>query len=298
MHVEFMRYFIVLSLLMLALSPLAATGSEPDHAFNARISALEISSGGRIGLSVIGMDGSRLLAHREDERFALCSTFKILLAASILARVDANHESLQRTLAFTSADLLDYAPITRANLAAGKMNIAELNAASIQYSDNTAANLLLGASGGPAALTRYLRSIGDSVTRLDRNEPTLNTNLVDDPRDTTTPAAMSATLRTLLAGSRLSPASSEQLKLWMFGNTTGNHKLRAGFDPDWIIGDKTGSCDNGGSNDVAIVYPRGMQPFIISVFHTSSNAVNSEKNALLAEVARITRTALQVTRAR
>ena len=292
-HVEIMRYSIVLSLLMLAASPLGATGSEPVNAFGARISALEISSGGRIGVSVVGTDGSRLLAHRQDERFALCSTFKVLLAASVLARVDANQETLERTLAYSSADLLDHAPITKANLAAGKMTIGELNAASIQYSDNTAANLLLAASGGPSGLTRYLRAIGDTTTRLDRNEPSLNTNLADDPRDTTTPAAMSATLRTLLAGSRLSPASREQLKRWMFGNTTGNHKLRAGFDPGWIIGDKTGSCGNGGSNNVAIVYPRGMQPFIISVFHTGSHAGNDEKNAVLAEVARATQSALQ-----
>ena len=55
-----------------------------------------------------------------------------------------------------------------------------------------AANLLLPMVGGPEGLTAFMRAHGDSVTRLDRNEPALNENAPDDPRDTTTPAAMAA----------------------------------------------------------------------------------------------------------
>jgi beta-lactamase class A len=142
--------------------------------------------------------------------------------------------------------------------------------------------------GGAGAFTKYLRYIGDQTTRLDRNEPSLNANLKDDPRDTTTPFAMSETLQKILIRDFLSPASKEQLKVWMFGNTTGNAKLRAGFHPNWMVGDKTGSGANGASNDVAIVYPRGLEPFIISVFYSDSNNSTDEKNAVIAEVARIT----------
>ena len=134
----------------------------------------------------------------------------------------------------------------------------------------------------------YLRSIGDNITRLDRNEPLLNTNIPGDLRDTTTPHAMAETLQKLLIGNKLSPASKEQLKDWMFGNTTGDGKLRAGFDKFWMIGDKTGSGENGASNDVAAVFPIGLAPFIITVFYTGSTASNDAKSKVIAEVARIT----------
>ena len=218
----------------------------------------------------------------------MCSTFKALLGAFVLSRVDAKQESLDRQISFTSSDILDYAPIAKIQLGIGHMTVRELNAASIQYSDNTAANLLLDTVGGPEALTKYLRSIGDNTTRLDRNEPSLNTNLPGDPRDTSTPAAMASTLQKLLIGKLLSVSSREQLKVWMIGNTTGDSKLRAGFDDLWVVGDKTGSGANGASNDVAIVFPKGHRPFIITVFYTGSSATTDEKNAVIAEVARIT----------
>ncbi len=283
-----MRHFTALCISLLTLSASAADMISPANEFTSRLSALESKNGGRLGVTVISTSGAPLFSYRADERFAMCSTFKALLGAAVLARIDAHRESLDRHIAYTSGDLLDYAPITTKNLKAGHMTVSELVAASIQYSDNTAANLLLASIGGPKELTAYLRSIGDASTRLDRNEPGLNDNVAGDPRDTSTPEAMAATLQKLLVGDHLSPASKEQLKLWMFGNTTGDSKLRAGFDKGWIVGDKTGSGSNGASNDVAIVFPRDVAPFIVTVLYTGSSASGDAKNAVIAEVARIT----------
>jgi len=284
------QYFFIFLLALMPLDPAAAAESKE---FSSRVSRLEGESGGRLGVAVISTNGAPIFSYRSDERFAMCSTFKALLGALVLSRVDAGQESLDREIRYTSADILDYAPITKERLAIGRMTVRELNAASIQYSDNTAANLLLKEVGGPAALTKYLRSIGDRVTRLDRNEPSLNANLPNDPRDTSTPAAMARTLQKLLTGKSLSAASREQLKAWMIGNTTGDTKLRAGFDKRWIIGDKTGSGANGASNDIAIVFPDELPPFIIAVFYTGSSASVDAKNAVIAEVARITRESLE-----
>lgn len=266
----------------------ASKAALPMEEFTSKISKLESKSGGRIGVSVIPVNGAPFFSYRANERFAMCSTFKVLLGAFTLSRVDLNLESLDRPISYKSTDILDYAPIAKSHLNTGYMMVSELSAASIQYSDNTAANLLLDAVGGPKALTKYLRSIGDSTTRLDRNEPSLNTNISGDLRDTSTPEAMAETLQKILIGDYLSPASREQLKIWMFGNTTGDSKLRAGFNKFWIIGDKTGSGKNGASNDVAIVFPRGLPPFIITVFYTGSAASNDARSAVIAEVARIT----------
>jgi beta-lactamase class A len=293
-----MRYFLPLCAALLTLFATPSQAAAPALDFNAALSALESKSSGRIGVAVVAADGKTLLSYRANERFAMCSTFKALLGAAILARVDAGRESLGRSISYKASDILDYAPVTKEKLAAGQMTVFELNEASIQHSDNTAANLLLDAIGGPMALTGYLRSIGDKTTRLDRNEPALNSNVAGDLRDTTTPDAMAQTLRKLLMSDVLTPASREQLKVWMFGNLTGDAKLRAGFDQFWIVGDKTGSGDNGASNDVAIVFPRGVAPFIISVYTTGSSASSEAKNAVIADVARITSAILKQGKAR
>ena len=80
------------------------------------------------------------------------------------------------------------------------MTLADLCAAAIDWSDNTAANLILNEIGGPAGLTAFARSLGDETTRLDRNEPTLNEAAPGDPRDTTTPLAMARDLEAVLLG--------------------------------------------------------------------------------------------------
>ncbi|MFZ6801332.1 class A beta-lactamase [Undibacterium sp. Di24W] len=279
--------FLLSFLFFLAAQTANAESNSAQKEFVTRVSALEKQHGGRLGVAVVLLNGKPLLARRENERFAMCSTFKALLGAAVLARVDAQRESLGRAISYKESDLLEYAPITKENLSAGSMTIAELNEASIQYSDNTAANLLLESIGGPAALTDFMRSLGDKTTRLDRNEPTLNTNMKDDERDTSTPAAMASSLQKLLSEDVLSLTSKEQFKAWLFGNTTGANRLKAGFDKNWLIGDKTGTGSNGAANDVAIVYPRGLPPFTIAVFYTDSNVASEIKNTVIAEVARI-----------
>jgi beta-lactamase class A len=290
-----MRYLLAALLFSISLTATAAGPNANAQEFRAQISALEKQNTGRIGVAVTWADGKPLFTYRGDERFAMCSTFKALLGAAILARVDAKQESLDRSIPYQSSDILEHAPIAKKNLEVGHMTVSELNAASIQYSDNTAANLLLDTIGGPKSLTDYLRSVGDKTTRLDRNEPSLNSNIAGDVRDTTTPDAMAATLQKLLIGDSLSPASKEQLKAWMFGNTTGDTRLRAGFDKFWMVGDKTGGGSNGANNDVAIVYPRGYPPFIVTVYYSGSSASVEAKNATIAEVARITSSLLPKT---
>ena len=288
-----MSYLFTFFMLLIVSIPAQAKTAVPVKDFALNIAKLESERGGRLGVAVISTNGTPVFSYRHNERFAMCSTFKALLGAFVLSRVEARQESLDRKIAYGPKDILDYAPITRERLGIGYMTVRELNAASIQYSDNTAANLLLEAVGGPAALTKYLRSIGDNTTRLDRNEPSLNTNLPGDVRDTSTPEAMARTLQKLLIEKHLSVSSREQLKTLLIGNTTGNGKLRAGFAKSWLVGDKTGSGSNGASNDVAIVFPDGLPPFIIAVFYTDSPADGAEKNAVIAEVARITGESLQ-----
>ncbi|CAM3181644.1 class A beta-lactamase [Methylobacterium mesophilicum] len=272
------------------LRPASARADEAEPA----LAEIERRLGGRLGVSA-GTQERVLLSHRADELFPMCSTFKALAVAAILARVDAGSESLDRAVGFGPGILLSYAPVTRKVVEAGggtgRMTISDLCAAAIVWSDNSAANLLLTALGGPEALTVWLRGTGDTRTRLDRDEPTLNTALPGDPRDTTSPEAMRQTLGRVLLGPVLSAASRGQLEAWMVGCQTGAKRLRGGLPPDWIVGDKTGSGDNGTFNDVAILRPSGSPPgrapVLACVYVTGATAPAAAVEAAYAEIGRL-----------
>ena len=215
------------------------------------------------------------------------STFKWLASAAVLARVDRGVERLDRRIAYGKADLVGVAPITTARLAEGAMPLGDLCEAAITRSDNGAANLILTSLGGPAGLTHWLRTEGDSITRLDRNEPTLNAAVPGDPRDTTTPSASIADLRQILLGKVLSDRSRLLLTRWMIATKTGDKRLRAGLPKGWRVGDKTGTGPHATCNDVAIAWPPGRSPVLIAAYLTGGSATDDAREAALAEVARV-----------
>ena len=213
------------------LAPLAARAASTLESARETIAAIEAREGGRLGLAVLDAGGGAYLGYRDDERFPMCSTFKLLAAAAVLKRVDLGAERLDRKIAYAAADLLDYAPVAKAHVAEGGMSVADLCAAAIDWSDNTAANLILQSIGGPAGFTQFARSLGDSVTRLDRIEPELNASIPGDERDTTSPRAMLDDMRAVLTGSALSEASRRQLESWLVDDKVGDKRLRAGLPP-------------------------------------------------------------------
>ncbi len=249
---------------------------------------LEAVHGGRLGVAVLDTGRRTRIEHRADERFPLCSTFKFLAAALVLARIDRGEETLDRRIVYTEAELVPYSPVTEQFAGVEGMTLADLCAAALTRSDNTAGNLLLASFGGPAVLTAYARELGDSVTRLDRIEPALNEAAPGDPRDTTTPAAMLANLEKIVLGDALSPSSRERMTAWLLANTTGNARLRAGLPPDWRIGDKTGSSTNGVANDIAVLWPPDRPPLVIAAYYLAGSPSALEaRDAVLADVARI-----------
>jgi len=271
-----------------SLSSLAADVASPANtSIEQQLAELERRHGGRLGVAILDTGSQRLIAQRGDERFALCSTFKALLAAFVLVRVDRKQEDLSRMIVYGKEQLVPYSPITEKHTGEGGLSVGSICEAAVTLSDNTAANLLLDSVGGPQALTDWLRSTGDDTTRLDRHEPELNENRPGDLQDTTSPVAMLNTLRTLVFGNVLSPASRDQLIAWLVSNKTGDQKLRAGLPKGWRIGDKTGSGANNASNDVAVIWPTNRAPMIVTVYYTHSRADAAQVNAVMAEVGRL-----------
>lgn len=248
--------------------------------------AIEAFSGGRLGVAVMPQDG-RLHGHRLDERFPMCSTFKWVAAAHVLQRVDRGLEQLDRRIRYDSAVLKPHSPITSLHVGAAGMTVSELCHAAVTVSDNAAGNLLLESFGGPAGITRYARSLGDEVTRLDRWETELNEARPGDPRDTSTPRAMAGLLHATVLGNALSPASREQLIRWLEASQTNGQRLRADLPAGWRMGSKTGGGGRGTTNDVGIYWPPGRPPVVVAVFLTETEAPEAARNGAVAQVARV-----------
>ena len=270
-------------LLLLAAS---TPGSTSD--FASRTLSVEQRTGGRIGVAAVDTGSGKRFDYRSEERFPMCSTFKLLAAAAVLKQVDGRQEKLDRFVSYDAKDILEYAAVTKAHLKDGGMTLGALCAAAIEQSDNTAGNLLLDTIGGPIGVTKFVHSIGDEMTRLDRKEPGLNSAIPGDERDTTTPAAMCADIQRLLLDNVLTKSSRHQLEDWMQHNETGTLMIRAGVPKTWTVADKTGRCGNGATNDVAIIRPPGRAPIVVAIYSIGSTSSADDHASTLAEIARAT----------
>lgn len=254
------------------------------------IARLENELRGRVGVAALDTRTSARISWRSGERFAMCSTFKWLLAAAVLSRCEHGLLTLDMRLPFFPTAFLPHSPVTAAHAKEGAMRVAPLCAAAVELSDNTAANTLLRAIGGPTALTAWLRRIGDPVTRLDRYELALNENLPGDPRDTTTPDETIMNFRRLLLGDVLTARSRALLIGWMRSCRTGVDRLRAGLPRDWVVADKTGTGTGSGRtseiNDIAVAWPPHRPPVLIVCYISGSSASIAEQNAAHARIAR------------
>jgi beta-lactamase class A len=268
-----------------ALCAPARAAADPFAPLTSTCAALERENGGRLGVALFDSRSGRDFAFRGDERFPLTSTFKLLAAAAVLARVDSGAAALDRTLVFGEGDLVTYSPVTQ-KFAGKGMTLDAICEAAVTLSDNTAGNLQLRELGGPQGLTAFCRSLGDGVTRLDRWETALNEAAPDDERDTTSPRAMLANIRKLALGGALKPASREKLVGWMKDCKTGAERMRAKLPPGWIVGDKTGAGERGTINDVGVIWPPDGAPVVLAIYFTGSQKSASERATAIQEVGR------------
>jgi len=285
------RHFLQTSAAALATSaalPMLARAAAPASpagiAGATDFAMLEKASGGRLGVTLLDTASGRRIGHRQDERFPMCSTFKAMLAATVLGKGDAGQLRLDQRVPVRALDLLSHAPVARRHV--GKeMTVRDLCRATMVTSDNTAANLLLGVVGGPLAVTAFLRAHGDAVTRNDRTEPAMNAFAIGDPRDTTSPAAMAASLLRFVLGDALSAASRQQLADWLIDNETGDDCLRAGLGARWRVGDKTGSNGTDTRNDIAVLWPLGGgTPWVLTAYLQGAGVDSAQRDAVLARV--------------
>lgn len=263
-------------------------GGDGKH-FEQALRQLEDRSQGRLGVHIIDTASGAEYGYRSDERFMMLSSHKLLSSALVLARVDQGQEKLERRIRYTQRDLVEWSPVTKDYVDSDGLSLAKLCEATITTSDNTAANLILASYGGPKKFTEFARKLGDTVTRLDRNEPELNFAMGTEPFDTTSPRAMAKTIEKLMLGKVLTPASRDLLMQWLVANTTGGKRLRAGIPAEWKIGEKTGTNRNS-SNDVGMIQPPGRAPLVITVYLADSTASSEVKDGVIADVGKLVAT--------
>lgn len=256
------------------------------HDVSAQLAGLEQKYQARVGVFARNLRDGATVRHRSNELFPMLSTFKVLASAHVLRDFDHDGRFLARTIHYTAADLVVNSPITSQHVDTG-MTVGELCAAAIQYSDNTAGNLILGQTGGPRSIGRFARSLGDRTTRLDRWEPSLNTAIPGDPRDTTTPESLGRDYAGLIVGRRLNDADRAQLTTWLKGNTTSTHRFRAGLPAGWVLADKTGSGDYGTANDIGVAWTPCGTPVLLSVQTRKAAPDAVAADQLLADIARL-----------
>jgi len=96
-----------LGLAALGLSPLAgcavqaAPGAGISKTWNSAMEGIEQNAQGRLGVSMLDTETGLALGWRQDERFAMCSTFKLLLAGWMLSLVDQGREKLDGVSSFS-----------------------------------------------------------------------------------------------------------------------------------------------------------------------------------------------------
>lgn len=268
--------------------------SAPAHRSTAPLSALEARSGGRLGVYVLNTGTGRSFGHRAAERFTMCSTFKLPLAGLVLQAGARGELDIDARRPIMEADRVPFAPVAGPLIGKGDLSLREMAQATQTTSDNICANILMRLLGGPQGVTARLRALGDAETRLDRYEPSMNFAPPGEVRDTTTPRAMAQTMRRLLVDDVLSAAAREELIGWMVATKTGLKRLRAGLPADWRAGDKTGTGLADGMtdkvNDIAIFWPPGRGPIIVTAYFDSARAsqeTQAADEAVLAEIGRI-----------
>ncbi|MEU3228773.1 class A beta-lactamase [Nocardiopsis alba] len=281
----------------LALVPLVGCGTAGEGAseevssadalvdVEAEFEALEAEYDTRLGVYALDTGSGEEVEFREDERFAFASTFKSLLAGVVLS--ENSLEEMERVITYDEDALVSHSPVTEENVGTG-MSLLELCDATVRFSDNAAANLLLEELGGPEGFTESLEELtGDDVTTLDRYETDMSAAVPGDERDTSTPEALAGSLEAFTLGDVLPEDRREVLVDMLVRNTTGDAVIRAGVPEGWVVGDKTGTGGYGTRNDIAVVWPEEGDPIVLAVLSTMEVEDAEPQDSLIAEATEV-----------
>lgn len=303
-----------------------AFGEDPNLVhLAAEVERLAEAAEGVVGVAAHHLETGRGVVLNGDEPFPMASTYKVPIAVQILSMADRGELSLshlvevrQSDVFLTSSAISDL--LDDPGLHVSVHNLLELM---LQISDNIATDILMREAGGSAAVTARMRAAGLDGIRVDR--PTwalianwlgradvseadpiapaeyrtlleaerddaataaLNAVFNADPRDTSTPAAMSDLLRMIWNRELLSEESSALLLDIMYRCRTGEARLKGALPPGTQVAHKTGTIGQT-TNDVGIVdLPDGAGHVVAVVYVKESERTVEERERVVAQIAR------------
>ena len=279
------------------------------------------SANGEVGVAAWSLEGGgpRVLLNG-DQPFPMASTFKVAIAGAVLARIDAGELSLDKMLPVEPDKYVESDVIASALIHPGvSLSIENLLELMLTRSDNTATDVLVTAAGGPEAVTGWVRKLGISGLRVDRDtagilrdffhfpmgtfsealaaarksDPKLdergehpNPTFDNDPRDTSTPSAMAELLTKIFSGRALSPPSTKTIIATMERCHTGDNRIRARLPSGTVVADKTGTL-GGTVNDVGVItLPENKRRLVLALFIKKSDLPFAAREKVIADLAR------------
>ncbi|MCJ1960977.1 class A beta-lactamase [Novosphingobium mangrovi (ex Hu et al. 2023)] len=298
----------------------AQAGHPASAPVAAALAQIAGASNGTVGVAMQDLDGGEVISLHGAQSFPMASTFKIALAATVLAKVDTGEWSLDRMIAVRPQDrvysdgIFEFAP--HDGVALSVHNLLELM---LTRSDNTATDVLYREVGGSEAVMAWLGRHGigdmrvDSDTRglifralkvppgdgdfvktvlatdphvLERDlSRTPSPDFDADPRDQATPRAMLHLLKVLAGGTALSPGSTGVLMTILGRCLTGEDRLKGLLPEGAPVAHKTGSL-LGIANDVGYVTLPDGHRFAIVVFIKGDSRGAKAQDRVIAEIAR------------
>lgn len=318
---------LVLAWGLLALLPPPARAQEDPGLARLRteMERLAAISGGTMGVAVVHLESGAQVFVNADEPFPMASTFKVPVAARLLAMADAGALRLDSMITVAEGDihpgsgeishLLDDPGVS--------LSVRNLMELMLLISDNSATDLLLRAAGGGGAVNARLAELGVEGITVDRPTVELIADAIGvkglpeahrvtpavfreangkvteaereaareafylDRRDTATPRGMASLLRAVWEGRALSPGSTELLLDIMYRCETGEARLKGMLPPGTRVAHKTGSLGIGVANDVGIVdLPGNAGHLVVAAFVKESTATPATQERAIAHVAR------------
>lgn len=322
---------MALSALLSLATPIAAASAAPEIAeattLAADIASLSrpgAGSAGSVGVAAWRLDGKGPAALvNADVAYPMASTFKVAVAGAVLKRVEDGQLALDQMISIDLSKMVDSEVLQdrfiHPGLSVSVYNLLELM---LTESDNTAADYMVAAAGGPAAVTAWVKAQGVTGLRIDSDVGALirrwaemgpgpfheaaeaqlksDPNILkrdgmpyapfdNDPRDTSTPRAMATLLTRIYSGQALKPASTKILIGMMERCRTGAARLRGLMPQDTMVAHKTGTL-GGTINDVGVIsLPGGAGQVVVAVFIKASDAPRSVRERTIAEIGRSVR---------
>lgn len=251
-------------------------------------------AGGRVGVAAALLGTDEAVALAGDQRFPMQSVFKLPLAMAVLDAVDRGTLRLDQPVQVSPPDFVSdrqHSPIRDRRPDGVTLPLSDLLRAAASGSDGTAADVLLGFVGGPAAVTAYVRGLGVDGLTVAVTEKDMGHDLLAQDQNWATPVGAVAVLRALDEGRGLSAPSREHLLRLLSETPTGPNRIKGRLPEGTPVAHKTGTSRTvdgatAATNDVGLLMLPDGRRVAVAVFVSGSRADLATREGLIADVAR------------